>query len=204
MPGTLRATLQRWVLPAAIASTAIAFELGGEPARLLFRYQRDAVLEGEAWRLFTGNLVHLGPRHMALNLAGLALIMMLAARLLQGLRGTLVALGSMVAVGLGLLWFAPNVAWYVGSSGLLHGLLTWIVLQAMLTPGQRVWGGSLLVLLVIKLGWEQGVGPLPLTATLAGGPVVVAAHLFGAFGGAATGLALRLVDSRRSAAPRRV
>ncbi len=34
---------------------------------------RDAVAEGEYWRLLTGNLVHLGWRHLALNVGALLL-----------------------------------------------------------------------------------------------------------------------------------
>ena len=53
--------------------------------------------------------------------------------------------------------------------------------------------------LVAKLAWEQTLGPLPMTARTAGGPVIVNAHLYGSLGGV---LACGLIwadDARRRA-----
>jgi hypothetical protein len=41
-----------------------------------------------------------------------------------------------------------------------------------------------------KLLYEQRFGPLPFTADAAGGPVIVAAHLYGAAGGVLVGAAV--------------
>jgi hypothetical protein len=54
--------------------------------------------------------------------------------------------------------------------------------------------------LVSKLVWEAIGGPIPLTQSSAGGPVVTPAHLYGALAGAAVGLvgvARRRRDARR-------
>ena len=67
--------------------------------------------------------------------------------------------------------FSPEVIWYVGLSGILHGLLAAIAWQRY---------PILLVLLMVKLGLEQLYGGLPATANLTGGAVIVDAHLYGA------------------------
>lgn len=185
---TRRERLRRWAPPTALALLAVATELGGDAARAALRYERLAVLDGEWWRLLTGNLAHLGPRHLVLNLIGLALIAALGGRSLAGGRGAVLALGSMLGVGLGLLAFAPAVGWYVGLSGALHGLLAALAVEHALAPATRRWGIALGGALAAKLAWEQLAGPVPLTAEAAGGPVIVVAHLHGAIAGALVAL----------------
>ena len=46
----------------------------GESGRLALRYEREAVLQGEYWRLLTGHLVHGTWLHLLLNGAGLGLV----------------------------------------------------------------------------------------------------------------------------------
>jgi len=89
------------------------------------------------------------------------------------------------------LWFLdPDVEWYVGLSGLLHGLLTAGLLASFLA-GSR--DALLLGLLVAgKILWEQVSGPLPGSQGLAGAAVVVDAHLYGALAGAAAAIVVRV------------
>jgi len=198
----IRDVLRRWAVPAALALAAAALELGGASWRATLRYERDAVLDGELWRLVSGNLVHLGPRHLVLNLTGLALIAVLDAGVLRGAHGAMLALGAMLGVGLGLLVASPEVGWYVGLSGALHGMLAALALEAALDREARRWGIALLVGLGAKLVWEQSVGPLPYTAAAAGGPVVVDAHLHGALAGVVVGAALAWSVRRSGGGPR--
>lgn len=187
--------LRRHALPLALALISLLCAALGEPVTGLLRYQRDAILAGQWWRLLTGNLVHLGWPHLWLNLAGLLLVWLLFQRALPLRVWLSVALISSLAVGLGLLLFDPNLAWYVGLSGTLHGLFA-AGLVASLAAGQRAeW--LLLALFLAKLTWEQLVGPTPGTAELAGGNVIVDAHLYGTVGGALTVLVWRYVMRRR-------
>jgi rhomboid family GlyGly-CTERM serine protease len=180
----LRDGPRRWAVPLALALVASALELGGDAARAALRYERAAVLDGEWWRLVSGNLVHLGPRHLLLNLVGVALVAALGGRALVGVRGPLSACGAMLGVGLGLLAFAPEVGWYVGLSGALHGLLAAWAVEHGADATTRRWGVVVGGALAAKLAWEQLAGPLPFTAAAAGGPVIVVAHLHGAIAGA--------------------
>jgi hypothetical protein len=87
-------------------------------------------------------------------------------------------LASMAAIDAGLWLCDSTVAWYVGSSGVLHGVMAAGTL-AQLRRGEAT-GWVLLAFLAGKLAYEHWVGALP----LAGSVVVVDAHLYGVAGGA--------------------
>jgi len=165
--------------PLLWGSVAVAMGLGGAALRLAARYDRAAIAAGELWRLLTGHLVHLGWGHVALNLGGLALLYVVL-RPVLGLASWLGSgLAAVVAIDAGLFWLEPDLEWYVGLSGVLHGF--WAAGAVEAWRRDRLAGAVLWVLLGGKLAWEQALGPLPTSASV--GPVVVDAHLYGAFGG---------------------
>ena len=152
------------------------------------RFDRDAILDGAWWSLLTGNLVHLGWSHLGMNLAGLALVVALVGERYRARDWALAVVLCSLAVGGGLLWLNPEVRWYVGFSGTLHGLLV-----AGSIADLRIWPRSAALLLVgtaAKLGWEQVAGALPGSEDVAGGFVIVDSHLYGAIAGAALGAIL--------------
>lgn len=156
------------------------------------RYERVLVLAGEWWRVVTGQLVHLGPSHLVLNLAGLTLIGWVFGPGLRAGQWLAVLAGSWLAIAAGFLLLEPQLVWYVGLSGLLHGLLLG---AAVLDQGLDRKVRLLLVAgTLAKLGWEQWAGALPLTAEAAGGPVIVDAHLYGGLGGLLGGTILWVRD----------
>jgi len=182
------------VLPASIAALELLAATGGQPAREWLRYERSFVLDGEYWRLVTGHIVHLGWPHTLLNLAGLALVWLLFATEFTQRAWLAILLSSMALIDAGFLLLERNLVWYVGFSGVLHGLFAAGALSRL---ARREPDGLLLVAaLLAKLVWEQLLGPLPLTEAAAGGPVVESAHLYGAIGGA---LAVGVLISRRHA-----
>src|SRR3569832_266834 len=160
-------------------------------ASVSLRYERAAILDGELWRLVSGHLVRLGWSHLVLNLAGLALIWGLFERQLVTLEWWWVWSVSTAAVSAGLFFFERDLAWYVGLSGVLHGLF---IAGLLLAIRRDYWWGdaALLVIVLGKLAWEQIYGSLPGTTAMAGGNVIVAAHLYGAVGGALAALPLLL------------
>lgn len=172
----------------AIATVLFALACAGlqlAGTESILRYDRVAIGGGEVWRLLTGHLVHLGLAHLAVNVAGLALVALLVGRHLS-LRAwgvTLLVCGLTTAAGLW--WLSPNVRWYVGLSGVLHGLLVAGAARAAQRGPERSFNALVLGIVAAKLGWEQLVGALPGTSRLAGGSVIVDAHLFGAAGGLA-------------------
>lgn len=189
-----RAVLRAWHLPMLLAVASGLFAWLGDPATVALRYQRTALLDGQWWRLFSAHLVHLGWSHWALNMAGLALIWALLARELAGVFGWLVVLGSALVIGLGLLQFDPALQWYVGLSGVLHGLFAAGALRRWSYEPRAAM--IMLAVLAAKLVWEQFAGAMPGTGALAGGAVIVDAHLFGAVGGIITAWACRLMNRK--------
>lgn len=164
-----------------IVVPCLLLALGGGTVRDALEYDRLAILHGQFWRIFTGNFVHLGWGHVAEDLAGYVLLWLLFEEVLPGWRcPMLIVLGSL-GVGLGLLIGDPGLRWYVGISGALNTL--WIT-GAMILMAKRDWlGWVLAVFLLLKLIYEQLLGPLPWSVATTGGPVVVDAHLWGTCAG---------------------
>jgi len=173
--------LRNWSAVLAILVVCIVLAAGGDEARELGRYQRDAVENGEYWRLVSGHLVHLGLGHLWPNLLALVIIGALFDGVLRNADWWRLSLVSAAAIDLGLYWLEPDVLWYVGLSGVLHGVVAAGALALALE--RQALGFVLLAGLGAKLAFEQLAGPVPFTAASVGGPVVVAAHLFGAAGG---------------------
>jgi rhomboid family GlyGly-CTERM serine protease len=170
-----------WQVPFVIALVCVVAAAWGDAARELFRYDRLEIADGEVWRLLSAHVVHLSIQHLALNLAGLALVWVLVGRQYGTKQWLFVAAISVVVMDAGFWWLDAGLRWYVGLSGVLHGLLLAGAIQ-----GVRwiPWESALIgVLIAAKLAYEQSVGPLPGSEIAAGGSVVVSAHLYGAAGG---------------------
>ena len=170
-----------WLVPGSVVLIALILLFSGETGREWLRFERSGIAAGELWRLLTGHLVHLGVSHTVLNLAGLVLVWFLVGRAFDWKQWLWVMAGSVVAIDLGLWFGAPSLEWYVGLSGLLHGML-----GAGIVAGIVARSGEALILAVVvagKLAWEQFAGPLPGSETTSGGAVIVDAHLYGVIGG---------------------
>src|SRR5690242_13776108 len=92
-----------WLMGLA-ALVMVLFWLLGDRATSALQYDRHAIFRGEYWRLVTGHLVHAGFRHMALNLAGGAIMAALFARTYSLRHWTLILIVSLVAIDLGFLF----------------------------------------------------------------------------------------------------
>jgi hypothetical protein len=93
---------------------------------------------------------------------------------------------SIAAIDVGFVFYEPQLDWYVGYSGVLHGILAAGAI-AWWKRGPAAMALALSAVLIGKLAWEQWQGALPFTP----GPVVTASHLYGAAGGVLAGLLLR-------------
>jgi rhomboid family GlyGly-CTERM serine protease len=176
-----RIHIKRLMLPISLTVCVTLVMIIGSAASDWLRFDRNAILHGQLWRLLTAHLTHLGWSHLAMNVAGLWLIWLLFGQRLSVVYWLLILFGSALGVSLGLLAFHPDILWYVGLSGVLHGLFTGGCLMDI-RSGRK---DALLLfgLIVAKLAWEQFSGPLPGSEATAGGKVVVDAHLYGAICG---------------------
>src|ERR1700757_4831023 len=90
---------------AALALTLVALaalEAAGLPLVRWLRYERASLAAGDWWRLVTAHLVHYDARHLALNLAGLALLWALSRREASRQEWVTVVLIAMLGVDAGL------------------------------------------------------------------------------------------------------
>lgn len=159
--------------------------LGGDSLRFAWRYERAGLAAGEFWRLLSAHGVHLDLAHAALNAAGLALMWVLFARDYAPSHWVLIAIASIVAIDAGLWLLEPQVEWYVGASGVLHGVMAAGTLARLRKRERDAW--ILAAFILCKLGYEQWQGSLPFSTDLR---VVVEAHLYGAVGGALAAAAI--------------
>jgi len=188
----------RYFWPVLLTAVAASFAIMGETGRDWFSFDRPAIASGEMWRLLTGHLVHLGASHLALNLAGLLLVWYLIGDVFNRSQWLVIVVADFVVVNLGLWFLQPQLVWYVGLSGILHGLLAAGVVGSIRT--RRLDVIVLGIALLGKLIYEQVIGPLPGSEESSGGAVIVAAHLYGAIGGA-IGACWIIYTSRPQTAP---
>lgn len=188
--------LRAWATILAILVACLVLATGGDEWRELGRYERSAIESGQYWRLISGHLVHLGIGHLWPNLTALVVIGALFDDVFGNADWWCATLVSAAAIDAGLYWFNPNVLWYVGLSGVLHGFVAAGALALLLR--RQALGAVLALGLGAKLAFEQIVGPVPFTAASVGGPVVVAAHLYGAAGGAFAEAVAHVVRRSRS------
>ncbi len=175
--------IKAYLFPFVLILLSVSLEFAGLTEQL--QYDRVAITEGEYWRLLSGNLVHLGLNHLLLNAAGFALVAALVWRYYSAVQWALIVAVCALAVGLGLYVLVPELRWYVGLSGVLHGLLLAGACVEVQKYPQTGW--PLLVLVVAKLLYEQVTGPMPGSEWAAGGSVVVESHLYGGLAGLVMG-----------------
>jgi rhomboid family GlyGly-CTERM serine protease len=187
-------SVQAWVVPGTVVMIALALMLSGDSGRDPLRFDRGSIAAGEFWRLLSGHFVHLGVSHTLLNLAGLVLVWFLVGRAWTWRQWLLLMAASVAAIDLGLWLGSPQLEWYVGLSGLLHGMLAAGIVAGL---ADRNYEALVLAIVVTgKLAWEQFAGPLPGSEATSGGAVIVDAHLYGVIGGAIAAAALVRVRRR--------
>ena len=156
----------------------------------LLAWDRQAVHEGQLWRLLTAHVAHLGLSHLLLNLLGLALM---RALFWQSMRWQLLPgllLASALGVSFGLFWLTPGLNAYVGLSGVLHGAWAgsalWLLLSAKADAGSvdRLCWALALLLVAGKLLAESLQAASPVASAI-GGTVVHESHALGALAGLA-------------------
>ncbi|MCH8491661.1 MAG: rhombosortase [Idiomarina sp.] len=166
------------------------------PEAWLFQltYERPHIQAGQWWRLLTGQFVHLSWGHVAINIAGIWVMYLLYAEHAAGWRYIAVVALLALASNLGMYWFAENITYYVGFSGVLYGLFAWGALRDV---QQRIkLGWLLLVGIVAKVTWEYCYGPVSIGPATAD-DLAVAAHFYGVVGGLLVAITSWLVQKLR-------
>lgn len=149
------------------------------------RYQRTEVLNGEIWRLVTGNFVHTNFAHVVLNCLGIVIIWVLHAEHYCAKRYLGVLTASALATGLGIHFFG-DLENYAGLSGALHGVIAYGAVKDI-QAGIR-FGWPLLIGIIVKVAYENLVGASDDVSNLIEASVAVDAHLYGLIAGLITAL----------------
>src|SRR5690242_17553463 len=97
------------MLPILLAAVCAALALAPDGVASGLAFDRQAILAGEIWRLWTGHLVHFSPLHALVDTAVLFLVSGIAVRE-TGTRSTCLALAAGAPlISLGLLLVAPEL-----------------------------------------------------------------------------------------------
>lgn len=163
-------------------------------------YQRGA-LARQPWRLLTGHLVHLSWPHALVNAAALWIVARLYAPDLSTTRQAVALATSALAISAALAWLHPDIEWYRGLSGALHGLffagaVTWLLAERPRRLA-RLWMPALLFVGGwVKVALEQPSGGALPHADWLGAAVVPQAHLAGAACGTVLGALFAAAKAR--------
>lgn len=156
----------------------------------VLEFDRQQILSGEIWRLWTGHLVHTNSTHFLVNVVAAIIIYFgfFAGVKLFELLWCSIVFAALISVAL--LVFYPSLAWYNGLSGLLHALVSYFLIRLALNENKLFWLGLAIVWVKVLVetlrayvGYEGLIGDMT---------VITEAHLVGVFFGTAIGI-IRMV-----------
>lgn len=159
----------------------IVLQSMSETVTPLLRYENNLAQTHQWWRLFSAHFIHLNWAHLLLNLAALWILVLFYFD--DGKRFTLITSILLLSVGTsaGLYIFSPNVSWYVGLSGVLHGLF---IIGATIKYRTKPYLLTVFITaIIIKLLWEQFFSDPQSMQHIIGNAIVFDGHLYGAITG---------------------
>ncbi len=126
------------------------------------QFDRQAILQGEFWRLVSGNMVHWSVEHFLLDVGAFAIVGLLYERHLRHYPWILAAAG--MSVGLGVLLFLPAMDTYRGLSGVDSGQFAAVLFfECMAAAGQArrwLWIAPAASIFAIKILYECATGEM--------------------------------------------
>ena len=156
--------------------------LQGYPGVLEF--DRQQVLTGEIWRIWTGHLVHTNSSHFTLNIVAAVIIYFTFFMRLKPAELLLYGFVFAALISVTLLCIYPGLDWYNGLSGLLHALVAYFSVRLAKDDARIFWAGLIIVWVKVLL---EAIGAHFGYVSLVGDMTVITeAHLIGAFLGTVT------------------
>ncbi|MBF7072766.1 rhombosortase [Glaciecola sp. MH2013] len=166
-----------------VSITAFFFEpLSSE----YFALERSWLSSGHYYQILTGHFLHTNTTHLLFNLFGVVLLWLLHGDDYRA--ASYLAKFSLICLSLSLLlyFFSPDIEWYVGLSGAIHGVFAWGCIQDIENKMKTGW--LLLLGLLIKVLSEQTYGAGTLMQELIEANVAVDSHMFGSILGIIVGI----------------
>ncbi|AGH80579.1 rhomboid family protein [Psychromonas sp. CNPT3] len=165
-----------------ISLTLIVYFLQPSAMQYLAFYH-TGLQELEFWRLITATFCHTNFNHLLMNISGLLVCVFLFIDTFKKVRLIPMIIFNSAFISVMIFYFDPNTLWYVGFSGVLHGLFSFGVCSDI-TKKDR-WGYLLGLCIFAKISYEQVYGANAMTIELINAPVLTNAHLYGALAGIA-------------------
>lgn len=156
---------------------AFAVYVFGGPAPEALVFDRQAIMQGELWRLLTGHWVHGDWQHLAWNLMAFGILGWMTESSLGHLKLYTALIAGMCVVNAWVWWFIPSLDFYCGLSGILNTLLFVILIDGWLSSRKLIFplvafGAT------AKIGFELFHSSAIFTHT--SWPAIPEAHLAGA------------------------
>jgi rhomboid family GlyGly-CTERM serine protease len=127
------------------------------------QFDRQAIFQGQVWRLVTGNVVHWSLEHFFLDVGPFLIVGVLYERYFQR-QYPWILLTSAVAVGGGVLLLAPEMGTYRGLSGVDSGQFAaalgvefWLAARQ---PRRWAWVAPAAAIFILKILYECGSGQM--------------------------------------------
>ncbi|MBY6212102.1 rhombosortase [Microbulbifer agarilyticus] len=175
----------------AVVFLVVLAQLISEHAQNVLRFDREAILAGQYWRLLSAHFLHTNLPHALINAGACAILWHLFKAHLRPLPAAVLLSLMCLLTGTAILFFSPHLTYYVGLSGALHALIVWGCAKDLM-HGER-FGLAILAGVFAKIAWEQLGGDTSATATLIDAQVAIDAHLWGALAGLILALFPRLL-----------
>lgn len=160
------AACERWAWPAACGIAAAGSLMAMAVPREWLEWQPGLATQ-QPWRAVTAALAHWSPRHLAMNLAGCALLALLGYRASVGQRSVLAWALAWPLTQLGLLAW-PDLRHYAGLSGELHAAAAIVACELLARAGDRrnwrigvLLATGLLIKLVLEAPWGAPTQSVP-------------------------------------------
>lgn len=167
--------------PLIIAIIALCCFIFDDQISRYFIYDRQAIHDHQYWRLLTGHLFHTNVAHLILNLAATALLWALHGQFYTTINYAYLFILSSLFISVLLYLFDPNMAQYVGLSGVLHAFFVWGAMKDI--EHQDKTGFLLLIGVIVKVTHEQIYGANQDVINLIDANVAINAHLWGSVAG---------------------
>lgn len=158
------------------------------------RFDRQLIHSGEFWRVVTSNFIHTNWPHLLMNSIGFFLILEIFRYSVSEVWIHFFCWGAVILNTSFLFLWSPDMHFYVGFSGALHGVVFSLCIASI--GKYTLISCIILVGLCSKLFFEQINGGSDYISRLIDANVAIDAHLWGALSGLLLGLVYLLCKKR--------